>query len=62
MDIVERINENIFKRADDVTSNVKGIKAWLEDFEDAYNSGNIKLAKQIIKNISKRINVLKKLY
>jgi len=35
---------------------ITGIKKWLNDFEKAYNYGNFKLAKSVIKNIKTQID------
>jgi len=42
-----------------IGEHIKGIKAWVEDAGRAYEAGNIRLAKAMLKNIAEAINKIK---
>jgi len=58
--IQEKIENHLNEKVDDVGDEVKGIKKFLDDFEDAYNYDNLKLSKKILGNIESEVKKIKK--
>lgn len=54
------LNEAKTDPLDDVGGFVSGMKHWLDAFEEAYNYGNFKMAKQLLNNIEQEMKKAKR--
>jgi len=58
-----KIDEKIEKHLDEavnIADEVRGLKKWLDDFEDACDYGNWKLSHSLLKDIETELKKLKK--
>jgi len=62
MDIQEKVDKYLDESSnvDDVGDFVKGVKGWLDTFEEMYNYGNFTGAKRLLKDIEKEVKKMLK--
>ena len=61
MDIIEKINRKTSRDKEvEIYNHIKGIREWMDDLESSCDNRNVKLSKEIISNVSKQVNMLKK--
>uniref|UniRef100_A0A6M3K7J4 Uncharacterized protein n=1 Tax=viral metagenome TaxID=1070528 RepID=A0A6M3K7J4_9ZZZZ len=61
MKIEETIKKYLGEGSEEtVPETVKGVTKWLNDFEEIWNFGNVKLAKGLLNDIIKALNKMNK--